>query len=113
VVDESYALQAAWAKSATATAAGLLSSVITIVLLHGRGATRVLADLALDAGRVGGLAAVAFVPLGLTLDGLDAVGHVAAFAAGLALFALGTRAALPSHWELMRRLARAATPAAR
>jgi peptidoglycan biosynthesis protein MviN/MurJ (putative lipid II flippase) len=96
--------------AATATVSGAVSNVIIIALLHGRGGGRVLADLALDAGAVVALAAVAFVPAALVLHGLGTGGDALAFAAGLVLFALGARLALPHHWELMVRLARVLRP---
>jgi peptidoglycan biosynthesis protein MviN/MurJ (putative lipid II flippase) len=96
--------------AATATVSGAVSNVIIIVLLHGRGGGRVFADLADDLGRVAVLAAVAFVPLGLALHGLGAGGDLVAFAAGLVIFVLGARAALPEHWDLIVRLARVVRP---
>ena len=96
--------------AATATISGAVSNVVIILLLHGRGAGRVLGDLAADVGRVAALAAVAFVLPALALGGLGAGGDVAAFALGLAVFAAGARLVLPDYWGLMVRLARVVRP---
>jgi peptidoglycan biosynthesis protein MviN/MurJ (putative lipid II flippase) len=97
--------------AAAATVAGLSSTVITIVLLHGRQASTPLRDLLTDVAQVAALAALAFVPLGLALDGLGAAGHAAALAGGIVLFAIAARAALPAHWALIRRLVGVVVPA--
>lgn len=99
---------------AGATSVSLLVWLCLLLALdYGAGLIAPLALFSRELLRVALVAALAFVPLGLIAISIGgAAVEVVAAIAGLALFVLLTRRALPAHWELVMRLVKPLTRAA-